>query len=205
MTIPNVASQMKAGKSKVITPPNKQRNDLYNRSLLEQIAQGSEKALTEFYNAFQQKIYAFAKIRLNDSHEAADLLNEVMWEVWRGASRYEGRSSVTTWVFGIAYYKVIDRLRRKGKPLMEELDSTMTEESDQDLDEIMTQKQLGEHLRRCMEKLSDEQRQVVHLAFFEDLSYREISEIVGNPEGTIKARMFHAKQALKRCLARRIK
>ena len=189
----------------MLTPPNQPHDDLYNRSLLEQIAQGSEKALTEFYEAFQQKIYAFAKIRLNDSHEAADLLNEVMWEVWRGASRFEGRSSVTTWIFGIAYYKVIDRLRSRGKLLVEELESTVTEESAQDLDEILTQKQMGEHLRRCMEKLSDEQRQVVHLAFFEDLSYREISEIVGSPEGTIKARMFHAKQALKRCLARRIK
>ena len=89
--------------------------------------------------------------------------------------------------------------------MTEELESADTEESDEDLDEIMNLKQLGEHLRGCMERLSDEQRQVVHLAFFEDLSYREISEIVGNPEGTIKARMFHAKQALKRCLARRIK
>ena len=187
------------------TPPNQQDGDPYNRSLLGQIAQGSEKALKEFYEAFQGKIYAFAKIRLNDSHEAADLLNEVMWEVWRGANRFEGRSSVTTWVFGIANHKVIDRLRSKGKLPMDDLESIVVEESDQDLDEILTQKQLGEHLRRCMEKLSDNQRQVVHLAFFEDLSYREISEITGSPEGTIKARMYHAKQALKRCLARRIK
>ena len=205
MAAPDSASQVEIIQSKVRTSPDQQHDDSYHRSLLEQIAHGSEKALTEFYEAFQQKIYAFAKIRLNDSHDAADLLNEVMWEVWRGAHRFEGRSSVTTWAFGIANYKIIDRLRSRGKVIMEELESTVAEESDQDLDDMMTQKQLGEHLRRCMEKLSDEQRQVVHLAFFEDLSYREISEIVGNPEGTIKARMLHAKQALKRCLARRIK
>ena len=91
-------------------PPKHQDHDSYNRTLLEQMAQGSEKALTEFYKAFEPRIFAFAKIRLNDSYEAADLLNEVMWEVWRGANRFEGRSSVATWVFGIANYKILDRL-----------------------------------------------------------------------------------------------
>jgi len=51
-----------------------------------------------------------------------------------------------------------------------------------------------------MEKLSDNHRQVVHLAFFEELAYSEISKIVYCPEGTVKTRMYHAKEALKRCL-----
>ena len=128
-----------------------------------------------------------------------------MLEVWRNAGRFEGRSSVTTWVFGIAHHKVGDRLRKKGKHQWEELESAESVESDQDLEEILNQTQVGEHIRWCMEKLSGEQRQVVHLAFFEDMSYREVGTIMGSPEGTIKARMFHAKKALKRCLSRRIK
>ncbi len=175
------------------------------RDLLEKIAEGSEAALGEFYRQFEKRIFAFAQIRLNDFHEAADLLNEVMLEVWRGAGRYEGRSSVTSWVFGIAHHKVIDRLRKKGKHHWEELESAETVESDQNLEDLLNHAQLGEHIQRCMEKLSDDHRQVVHLAFFEDLSYREVGQIMGSPEGTIKARMFHAKQALKRCLSRRIK
>jgi len=112
---------------------------------------------------------------------------------------------VTTWVFGIAHHKAIDRIRRSGKHRLETLESTVEEKSDYDLDDILTQKQLGTHIQQCMDKLSSDHRQTVHLAFFEDLSYREIGEIVGSPEGTIKARMFHAKQALKRCLARRLR
>ena len=181
-----------------------QSNDDY-RKLIDQIAQGHEAALAEFYRIFESRIYAFAKIRLNDSHEAADLLNEVMWEVWRSAGRYEGRSSVTTWIFGIAHHKVVDRIRSTSKYQGETLEVTANEESDQDLEVLITQKQMGDHLRHCMERLSDDHRQIVHLTFFEDLSYREISEIVGSPEGTLKARLFHAKQALKRCLSRRIK
>jgi RNA polymerase sigma-70 factor (ECF subfamily) len=175
------------------------------RSLLQQISQGNESALEEFYRAFESRIFAFIQIRLNDFHEAADLLNDVMWEVWRGAGRFEGRSSVSSWVFGIANHKILDRIRSKMRHPTEELNETDTYESDIDLEALVGQKQLGEHLQHCMEKLSGDQRQVVHLAFFEDLSYREIGEISGSPEGTIKARMFHAKQMLKRCLSRRIK
>ena len=87
---------------------------------------------------------------------------------------------------------------------METLESNVTEGADHDLTEILTQKQVGEHIQHCMEKLSSDHRQVVHLAYFEDLSYREIGELMGSPEGTIKVRMFHAKQALKRCLSRRM-
>ena len=180
-------------------------HELQDRALLKQMACGNEMALTEFYRSFEARIYAFANIRLNDSHEAADLLNEIMWEVWRGAGKFEGRSSVSTWVFGITHHKVIDHIRRKSKHVMEPLEVTDTEQSDYDLDDLLSQKQLGKHLGSCMDKLSADQRQTVHLAFFEDLSYREIGTIVGSPEGTIKARMFHAKQVLKRCLARRIR
>ncbi|MGB0908964.1 MAG: RNA polymerase sigma factor [Nitrospirales bacterium] len=180
-------------------------HELKYRSLLQEIAKGNESALTEFYRSFESRIYAFTNIRLNDSHEAADLLNDIMWEIWRSAGKYEGRSSVSTWVFGIAHHRVIDRIRSKSKHRMEPLEVTATEESEEDLYDLLTQKQLGTHMHHCLDKLSLDQRQTVHMAFFEDLSYREIGEIVGSPEGTIKARMFHAKQALKRCLTRRIR
>ncbi len=60
-------------------------------------------------------------------------------------------------------------------------------------------------IRCCMEKLSDAHHQVVHLTFFEDLSYPEIAQILNCPLGTVKTRMFHAKQLLKKCLARLMK
>ena len=186
-------------------PRTKTNHEAHHQALLHQIAQGNESALAEFYRAFESRIYAFTKIRLNDSHEAADLLNDIMWEIWRGAGKFQGRSSVSTWVFGIAHHKIIDRIRSKSRHEMKPLEDSTSEESKLDLNDLLNQRQLGQHIVYCMDKLSIDQRQTVHLAFFEDLSYREIGEIIRRPEGTIKARMFHAKQALKRCLERRIR
>lgn len=183
----------------------KQIDEVRCRTLLQQMAGGSEQALIEFYRTLESRIYAFALSRFNDPHEAADILNEVMWEIWRGAWRFEGRAPVLSWVFGIVHHKVIDRFRAKGKHDMEELDPEMPEESFQTLDEVVNEKEEGNHLHHCLGELSDVHREVVHLAFFEDLSQKSISDIISCPEGTVRARMFYAKRALKRCLEIRMK
>ena len=174
--------------------------EIHFRHLLQQISLKDEEALSEFYRIFQSRIFAFALSRLSDPNEASDLLNEVMWEIWRGAGRFEGRSSVLTWVFAITHHKIIDRARAHFKHPMEALTSNIPDERNQRLDDALHDQQEREFLYRGIHELSDVHRQVVHLAFFEDFSQKEISEILGCPEGTVRARMFYAKRALKRYL-----
>lgn len=170
--------------------------------LLSRIADGSEAALQEFYESYDARIYGFALKRLNDPADAADVLNDVMLEVWRSAGRFEGRSKPLTWVLGIAYYKVSDILRRRGRGALSiELDEEMADENSPVATEILSGLEDAKQVRRCLDQLSDAHRVVVHLAFFEDLSYPEIAEIADCPVGTVKTRMFYAKQVLKRCLS----
>lgn len=172
--------------------------------LLDRIARGDESALGDFYRAFEGPVYRFVLSRLNDSFEAADIVNEVMMEVWRHAARFEGRSKVTTWVFGIARHKTIDRLRKRRPDHGEELDENLPDDDSPDPVACLVAAENAEFIRLCMERLSEPHREVVHLAFFEDLPYAEIAGIVDCPEGTVKTRMFHAKKALQRCLQRLI-
>ena len=165
------------------------------------IAQGSRQAMSRFYKAFESTVYRFVLMRIGDSAEAAEILNDVMLDVWRGAERFQGRSAIRTWVLGIAHHKVIDRLRAKQRrPESTEYEDTIADES---LGAEQAMVALGDAslVKHCLEKLSDAHRQVVQLSFFEDLAYREIAEILDCPDGTVKTRMFHAKSALKRCLS----
>lgn len=171
-------------------------------ALLQTIAQGSEPALRGFYNAHHGRVYAFALKRLKNPAEAADVLNEVMLEVWRSASRYEGRSKVTTWLLGIANHKVIDTLRKRGRHSAEELDFEPIDENQSTVLDALAGAEDAGRVRECIAQLSDAHRAVVHLAFFEDLSYGEIAQVADIPEGTVKTRMYHAKQLLKRCLSK---
>ncbi len=172
-------------------------------ALLVSIAGGSEAALTEFYRLYHSRIYSFIVRRLHNGADAADVLNEVMMEVWRHAAAFQGRSQVLTWVLGIAHHKTIDCLRRRSPHL--ELEDGVEDNLEDERDgapEILAKQQDAALMRYCMEKLSDSHRAVVHLAFFQELSYAEVAAILVCPEGTVKTRMFHAKQKLKDCLVR---
>ena len=168
--------------------------------MLEKIANGNEGAMHEFFSGFSQVVYAFAMNRLKDAADASDVVNDVMLQVWKHAGRFESRSKVKTWLLGIANHKVLDAFRKRGQVQFEEVDEQIADESS-DIGVLeISMLQDAKSIRDCMEKLSENHRQVVHLAFFEDLPYPEIADILNCPTGTVKTRMMHAKNSLKRCL-----
>ncbi len=171
-----------------------------DEGLLARMAQGDEDALATFYRRHEAPLFRFILSRVNDSFEAGDLVIEVMHEAWRSAARFQGRSAVRSWLFGIARHKALDRVRSQSRHRAEPL-----EEGDEVPDinalDAMASAENADAVRHCMEGLSEQHREVVHLAFYEDLSYSEIAQIADCPEGTVKTRIFHAKKALKACLA----
>lgn len=169
--------------------------------LLGQIAAGSEAALEAFYREHHARIFAFALKRCGDPVVAAEILNEVMLEVWRHASRFSGRSSAMTWVLGIANHKILDALRRRGRDARhDELDDTLVDDDTPASFDVIAGTQDAGAVRHCLERLSDAHRTVVHLAFYDDMPYPEIAAVVDCPLGTVKTRMLHARKALRRCL-----
>jgi len=171
--------------------------------LLPRVAKGDKAALAELYRALETPLYRFIYSRLNDPHESADLLHDVFMEVWRVADRFEGRSKVTTWVFGIAYRKVIDRFRKASKV---DLPGEMPENIDENANteaSLLAAQEAG-HVRHCIGELSEEHRAAISLAFYQDMSYGQIAEVTNVPEGTIKTRIYHAKKLLMRCLGGRV-
>lgn len=158
--------------------------------------------MEELYTLYEKDVYAFARARLDDPHAAADVVNEVMLVVWRTAGRFKGGSRVRTWLLGIANNKVLDALRRRGRRQHEELDERLADSSSEAGERVVAAAQSSRSVLSCLKALTDQHRQVVHLAFFEDLSYDEVAQIIGRPVGTVKTRMYHAKIALKRCLER---
>ena len=169
--------------------------------LLRRIGDGDELALEVFYHANQERVFRFAYARLNDSFDAADIVNEVMLEVWRGAGRFEGRSSASSWVFGIANHKIIDRLRQR-RATHEELDEGLEDETTIDPVEAISASEDAEHVHRCLETLSSSHKAALHMAFFEDMSYPQIAGALDVAEGTVKSRVYHAKRAMQHCLSK---
>lgn len=171
--------------------------------LLLRIAAGEQAALRQFYERFHGVVYQFSLRTLANGADAAEVLNEVMLEVWRRAASFEGQSLVRTWLLSITRNKSVDLLRRK-RPGESFDDSHLDGEADGHcpLSAGLALQQQGEQVRQCLDKLKDSHRQVVYLTFFEELSYPQIAAIMGIPGGTVKTRMMHAKQQLLQCLRR---
>jgi len=168
--------------------------------LMPRIAKGDRDAFSELYRETQTSVFRFVNSRLNDPFGAADILHDTYLDVWKAAGKFEGRSKVTTWIIGIAHRKVIDAFRKSSK-------TTLTDETPDMADDApspeacLTATEEAGHVQHCLKTLSDEHRAAINLAFYEDMTYVEIAEVTGIPEGTIKTRVFHAKKLLMRCLS----
>lgn len=180
------------------------QNDPY-AALMIRVAAADERALAELYGHMSRKIFAFALRHVDDRDLAEGVVVETMFEVWKSASRFIGGSSVSTWILGIARHKALDEVRRRARyvPYDETKGAQIADDCAAAFDGIAAN-QTREQLNECIARLPDEQRECIHLAFYEELSLAEIAEIQGVPENTVKTRLFHARRKLKILLNRRM-
>lgn len=170
-------------------------------ALLGRVAAGDKAAMRAIYMSLGPQLHGFIQTRVNDVHEAADVLQETMLAVWQQAGRFEGRSAPRTWIFGIARNKANDRVRRSGPPLAEP-DETVPDDTP-DAQAAFIALEEGKALRECIERLRPAQRAAINLAYFQDLSCSEIAQIESCAVGTVKTRLHHARLLLLHCLSRK--
>lgn len=166
--------------------------------LLKAVGQGSEAAIRELYMSYSRRIFAFTLNRVGDPGLAEEIVVDTMHEVWKRPDRFRGESKFSTWLLGVARYKILTARRSRG-PDHDELDEEMPSDEDSAFD-VLAQKERSEGVRHCMGKLSDDHRECLHLVFYEGMSVKEVAEVQGAPENTIKTRLFHARQKIKNCL-----
>src|SRR5262249_20533288 len=161
---------------------------------------GNRLAMQVLFARHHARVYRFI-LRLVGSEAAAeDLTSEVSLCVWRQASAFAARSSVTTWLLAIARYKAIAELRRRPVP---DVVSVQTSNPADDPEASLAIKHRGEILRNCLRGLSPRHREIIDLVYYHEKSVQEAAEILGLSGNTVKTRMFYARKKLSRLLAER--
>ena len=135
-------------------------------------------------------------MNVRDEAQAEELTNEVFMEVWRNAGRYEGRSQVTTWLLSIARNRAISRMRKRRELEWNEDEAAEIVDEDDDPEVSLQKQDKALALRRCLDALSREHREIVDLVYYQERSVSEVAEIVGIPENTVKTRLFYARKKL---------
>jgi RNA polymerase sigma-70 factor (ECF subfamily) len=164
--------------------------------LIKRIAGGDQLAMRTLFCRHRVALYRWLLRLVGDETFAEDLLSDVFLDVWRQAASFEARSSVSTWLLAIARHKALSaRRRRTDAELDDELASSLVDPAD-DPELVLQKKNRAEVLRQSLARLSLEHGEVIDLVYYHGKSVKEVAEIVGISEATVKTRMFYARKKL---------
>lgn len=166
--------------------------------LLAKIAEGDRAAFSELYLRYQPKLISYcARMLRDDIAQAADIVDDALFDVWRSAGKFAGKSKVSTWIYSITRNKMVSWLRKTREVTLDDermvldiVDTAATPE------ETREQEDMKQQLVRMMNHLTDEHRDVLRLTYFEDKSVREVAAILDISDNTVKTRMFYARKRL---------
>ena len=165
-------------------------------TLVNRIAAGDKLAMQALFARHRTLVYRWLLRFVGNETNAEDLLSEVFLDVWRQAGRFEGRSSVSTWLISIARFKALSARRRRTEAELDEKIETTVADAADDPEAALQEKNRGELLRRALTKLSPEHREIIDLVYYHEKSVDECAHILGIPAATVKTRMFYARKKL---------
>jgi RNA polymerase sigma factor (sigma-70 family) len=169
------------------------------RELLACVGAKDLAAFEKLYRIYQPRLVRFLGAVLQRSQLVEEVLDDTMMTVWQSAENFRGASKPSTWIFAIAYRKAL-KARAKWPDPVEDDGLETRVDPDALPDEKLQQQRLRNALLHAMQQLSPEHRAVVDLTYFHGLGYREIADIVGCPAETVKTRVFHARQRLRKSM-----
>jgi RNA polymerase sigma-70 factor, ECF subfamily len=160
-----------------------------DEALMLDFQKGAREAFEELFARYRQPLYGFFRRRLASRERAEDLTQEIFLVVIRATSRYEPRSLVRTYLYGIAL-KLLAAERRKQERSAVSADLDQVAGANDAPDEMLW-------VRQAIERLNPADREILMLREYEQLSYSEIAELTRVPVNTVRSRLFRARMALK--------
>ncbi|HUM16775.1 MAG TPA: sigma-70 family RNA polymerase sigma factor [Candidatus Nitrosotalea sp.] len=161
-------------------------------ALIARIAAGDRDAFSRFYDLASPLAFGLIRRVLRDPEAAAEVLQEVFWQVWLEAPQYDPkRGSPEAWLVMRARTRAIDRLRsmrRRDRTFVAPLDESVARRDHGSAENPAVMAEHRDLVQAALAQLPEAQRRVIELAFFEGLTQSEISLKLGEPLGTVKTR-----------------
>ena len=177
---------------------------LFDNEIIRSVLRGNVNDFEKLVTAYEKNVYNIALRMVGDPEDAADMTQETFIKAYRALSGFRGDSKFSSWLYRIASNVCLDFLRSRSRHPQVSL-STVDEDDRATFElpdmrqnpEEQLMKKLGmEAVRRGLEQLPEQQRQILVLRELGGLSYAELAQTLGLEEGTVKSRIFRARKRL---------
>lgn len=170
--------------------------------LLTKVSHGDEAAFGALFDALGSAVYGLARRVIRDPARAEEVSQEVFMQVWQTAARYDAaRGSAKSWVLTLAHRRAVDAVRHDQAATNRENKYDWSNGPDYDeVAETVTVSLEHEQVRRCLDGLTDLQREAVTLAYYQGYTYAEVATALGANTATVKTRMRDGIVRLRDCM-----
>jgi RNA polymerase sigma-70 factor, ECF subfamily len=163
-----------------------------------------------FITQHLKSVYNYVYRIINDKNEAEDITQEAFVKAWKNFKKFDQNKNFKTWLFTIARNTTIDYFRKRKNILFSELDARDNDsektfsENIVDMeplpDEIFERKELTQELEKALEKIRPDFREIILLHYTEEITFQEISEVIGKPLNTVKSQHLRALHQIRELL-----
>jgi len=162
-----------------------------DRALVSQLREGDQSAFDTLVRQYQRDLFRLAYRMTRNAEDAKDLSQEAFLRAYRGLGNFDGRSSLSTWLYRITVNLCISHLRQQRSSDAGEVPETHANPSPRPLDELEG-REIHQAVGKAVAELPPQQQATLLLRVHHGLPYREIAEIMESSEGTVRVNYFHA-------------
>jgi len=166
-----------------------------DEKLIEKIKK-DQNAFGEIIDRYQKKLERYVFYLIGDKNETLDLVQEVFIKVYINLNGFDVKKKFSSWIFRIAHNLTVNYLKKKKTFL--NLNEKIKISDEKDIEDDFAKKELEKNLKKCLDNLPINYKEIIVLYYFENLSYEEISDALKIPPGTVAIRLSRAKKYLKK-------
>ncbi|EPG67823.1 RNA polymerase sigma factor [Leptospira wolffii] len=167
--------------------------------LLKKIKEGDDKAYMELTGPYRERLYRKAVSMVKDGDDAEDIVQDALVSGYRSIRNFRAESGVYTWLYRIVVNKSKDLLAKRKRARENSIDDSEFQVTDNRVgfEKKVELSDESNYLINKINELEDIYKEVIELRYFEEMSYSQIAEVLGTNIGTVKSRLFKAKEFLK--------